>query len=439
MILINTEMDTELFPAQSCNPLDLTMTTVTAPTSATTTTTTMPTEKRQMSLIKQERLETEMATKTLTGGNGQTHTCYVKQPTIILATTTQLVEQQFKQEKHTIPKVNIKVEPPDAMDIESTSYDSIHLPPTPPSSASSDSEGGLSPRRSPPSSPQRMLQPRSQMRQPMPSPFIQSTIPQSGVLILTEEEKRTLISEGYPIPSKLPLTKQEEKNLKKIRRKIKNKISAQESRRKKKEYLECLEKRVEQVNVENNDLRKKVDSLESSNRSLLSQLQKLQNICNKVCPSSPTTQAGTCLMVLVLFFSVFLGNMSPTSLNIGYSPIAAMPKPDFHFHDSVVGPHPKDAYATPNQRSSRVLLSMQEEHDVESAAHDPNSLLASIANKFFHEVTPDEHDNTAVVFNAVSPQSNDTADEVKVVDQASMHPDIAADIRVMDQSVNATA
>lgn len=46
----------------------------------------------------------------------------------------------------------------------------------------------------------------------------------TGVLTLTEEEKKTLIAEGYPVPTKLPLTKQEEKSLKKIRRKIKNKV-----------------------------------------------------------------------------------------------------------------------------------------------------------------------------------------------------------------------
>lgn len=44
--------------------------------------------------------------------------------------------------------------------------------------------------------------------------------------MLTEEEKRTLVAEGYPVPNKLPLTKSEEKALKRVRRKIKNKVNA---------------------------------------------------------------------------------------------------------------------------------------------------------------------------------------------------------------------
>jgi hypothetical protein len=192
--------------------------------------------------------------------------------------------------------------------------DTVSLPPTPPSSHSSDSEGGHNSEYKPSgsSSPVRHSLLRKDVS-PNSAPFFMNPIPSSGMLILTEEEKRTLIAEGYPIPQKLPLSKQEEKNLKKIRRKIKNKISAQESRRKKKEYLEGLEKKMENYSQENVDLRKRVDQLENHNRSLLGQLHKLQAMVCKMKPTASGT-ASTGIMVLVLCFAVLLGAWSPNSV-----------------------------------------------------------------------------------------------------------------------------
>ncbi|XP_065510025.1 LOW QUALITY PROTEIN: cyclic AMP-responsive element-binding protein 3-like protein 4 [Caloenas nicobarica] len=126
---------------------------------------------------------------------------------------------------------------------------------------------------------------------PLPAP--------SPALQLTEEEKRLLAQEGVTLPGTLPLTQAEERILKKVRRKIRNKQSAQDSRRRRKEYLDGLESRAAACSAQNQELRKKVQELEQRNRSLLRQLQALiKQTSNK------TAQTGTC--VLILLFSLGL-------------------------------------------------------------------------------------------------------------------------------------
>ncbi|XP_069948893.1 cyclic AMP response element-binding protein A [Cherax quadricarinatus] len=162
------------------------------------------------------------------------------------------------------------------------------MPPTPPSCCGSDTECGThSPRPTQPlyevltpqfCNPRKNPRPVVASRHPIKTPLI-STQPKgaTGALNLTEEEKRTLLCEGYSIPSRLPLTKAEEKTLKKVRRKIKNKISAQESRRKKKDYMDALERKVERLSTENLENKRRIEVLQSSNSQLLLQLQRLQH------------------------------------------------------------------------------------------------------------------------------------------------------------------
>ncbi|XP_030074402.1 cyclic AMP-responsive element-binding protein 3-like protein 3 isoform X2 [Microcaecilia unicolor] len=123
-------------------------------------------------------------------------------------------------------------------------------------------------------------------------------------LILTEDEKKLLTKEGVTLPTKLPLTKYEERILKKVRRKIRNKQSAQESRKKKKEYIDGLETRMSTCTAQNHELHRKVMQLEKQNSSLLEQLKKLQNLV--VQSTNKTAQAGTCIAVVLLSFALII-------------------------------------------------------------------------------------------------------------------------------------
>ncbi|XP_056287446.1 cyclic AMP-responsive element-binding protein 3-like protein 1 isoform X2 [Pseudoliparis swirei] len=278
-----------------------------------------------------------------------------------------------------VKSVAIKDEPREIGQYLSLPSDVLQLPPTPPSSNHGDSDGSLPPSSPhlplPPSSPQPQQRPggRASSSSSSSSTAISSspllTAPHklqgSGPLLLTEEEKRTLVAEGYPVPNKLPLTKSEEKALKRVRRKIKNKISAQESRRKKKEYVECLEKKVDSYTSENSDLWIKVENLETANRSLLQQLQKIQSLVSgKVVSRSrkmASTQTGTCLMMVAVCFVLVLGSFSPLSFLTHTSSLSSSSSSS---HPSSSPPLPSaDLYTTSQVRSRSLLFYNEEEEE----------------------------------------------------------------------------
>merc|ERR1712076_309436 len=97
-------------------------------------------------------------------------------------------------------------------------------------------------------------------------------------LHLNDEEQKMAMKEGMKFPSHYPLTREEERNLKKIRRKIRNKLSAQDSRKRKKEYMDNMEDRVKACTDENEDLHKRIEQLETQNKTLAGQLKRLHQI-----------------------------------------------------------------------------------------------------------------------------------------------------------------
>ncbi|NXF74961.1 CREB3 protein, partial [Sclerurus mexicanus] len=135
----------------------------------------------------------------------------------------------------------------------------------------------------------------------LPEAIVQSDFPE---LVLTEEEKQLLEKEGITLPTYLPLTKAEERILRKVRRKIRNKQSAQDSRRRRKIYVDGLENRVAACTAQNHELEKQVQQLQKQNMSLLRQLRKLQALVRQSAPK--TTRRKTCTMIVVLSFCLIL-------------------------------------------------------------------------------------------------------------------------------------
>nr|VZI26140.1 unnamed protein product [Spirometra erinaceieuropaei] len=88
-------------------------------------------------------------------------------------------------------------------------------------------------------------------------------------LVLSAEERRLLSRMGHKVPTMFPLSRNDERVIRAVRRKIRNKLSAKASRARRQEYLQTLEMRIHSCHKENERLRSRVGELEKEKRCLL--------------------------------------------------------------------------------------------------------------------------------------------------------------------------
>lgn len=193
-------------------------------------------------------------------------------------------------------------------------------------------------------------------------------------LVLTNEEKRLLAKEGISLPTSYPLTKQEERELKRIRRKIRNKISAQDSRKRKKEYIDGLEERVKQCSEENSQLIKRIKVLQSQNHDLMSKMKKLQTLLTKT--TGKTAQPATCLMILLLSMAL----VAVPNLNINNK------------NGAISAKDLATAFGESQQTRRNLLFDLKSE--LEESEPEPDPLM----------YIPNEHDYVENVYKYVSSQ-----------------------------------
>ncbi|KAM7540780.1 hypothetical protein Aperf_G00000025987 [Anoplocephala perfoliata] len=111
-------------------------------------------------------------------------------------------------------------------------------------------------------------------------------------LILTSEEKRLLVQMGQRVPTTFPLSRSEERAIRTMRRKIRNKLSAKASRARRQEYLSSLESRVADCHEENQRLRTRIRELEDDNAGLMASLRNMRSCMNRLIKGTCTATAN---------------------------------------------------------------------------------------------------------------------------------------------------
>jgi hypothetical protein len=134
------------------------------------------------------------------------------------------------------------------------------------------------------------------------------------------------------LPHGPTLTEEEERKLKRQKRLLKNRESAQLSRQRKKQYVEELEKKLETLTTSNDSLNEQVNHLSSDKQRLEEEVLFLRNLIK----SSPTmapaekTQvlstknakaAGVCLLIMLFSFGLVSKTLDPLAVeeNSSYS------------------------------------------------------------------------------------------------------------------------
>jgi len=145
-----------------------------------------------------------------------------------------------------------------------------------------------------------------------------------------------------------------EKNIKKAKRKIKNKKSAQESRRRKKEHMTDLEEKAKHFESRSSRLERELEKERNQNKSLMSQVRELRNVVSQQFQNknakSASTQTSAAVMVVLLCMTIFKGTWSGSDNN----------KNNSKAKDNIISITDEFDYSTPSFKS-RLLKCFSED------------------------------------------------------------------------------